>query len=367
MTNQLRATGLMAITLATQCSLVKAVETTDIQFQGVASGVAQHMALDGSAYGEDKSAGGFTIQPEITFNTSERDSFYMKFGFAAGNGLNGDSPFSVPTWAADLEDDVTLINGRNRDYLLSAWYKHSFQPASEHSLDITGGIIDATDFLDQNVYSNDEFTQFLNGALVNGPNLFAPSYDIGAAVEWGINAFSLSAVLMSVGENEDGNSYTYGGAQLGYALESQIGVGNYRAILFSTSNDFLDPSGQSEQQRQGIIFSFDQTIGEHFGVFTRFGWQDDKAAIDNKGIFSGGGDLSGKLWRRANDNIGIGFAYVDGGNLDIHHSRVYEFYYRYVFNDTVSLTADLQYINESLKSTAGPKAFIPGLRVVAEY
>lgn len=172
---------------------------------------------------------------------------------------------------------------------------------------------------------------------------------------------------MSVGENDDGNSFTYAGAQLGYALDSNIGVGNYRAILFSTSNDFFDPSGLSEKPRQGIIFSFDQAIGELFGVFTRFGWQDDKAAIGYKGIFSGGVDLSGKLWRCANDNIGVGFAYVEGGNLDIHHSRVYEAYYRYVLNDTVALTVDLQYINESLKSTTGPKGFIPGMRLVAEY
>ncbi len=56
----------------------------------------------------------------------------------------------------------------------------------------TGGIIDSTDYVDENAYANDEYTQFMNEALVNGPNGFAPSYDIGGAVEWEIGIWDIT-------------------------------------------------------------------------------------------------------------------------------------------------------------------------------
>jgi hypothetical protein len=41
-------------------------------------------------------------------------------------------------------------------------------------LRLTGGLIDATDAVDTNAYANNEYTQFMNQALVNGPSGFAP-------------------------------------------------------------------------------------------------------------------------------------------------------------------------------------------------
>ena len=48
---------------------------------------------------------------------------------------------------------------------------------------MTLGLIDSADYLDGNVCSNDEYTQFLNGALVNGPDRVLPSYDAAGAME----------------------------------------------------------------------------------------------------------------------------------------------------------------------------------------
>ena len=134
------------------------------------------------------------------------DALFAKFGFGAGNGLmeEGVSPFILAPWAADVQDDYKDINARNRDYLLTAWYKHTFRFSEEHTLGLTGGIIDATDYMDENVFANDEFTQFMNEALVNGPNAFLPSYDIGGAVEWELGAFSVKGVAMAMGDQRRG-------------------------------------------------------------------------------------------------------------------------------------------------------------------
>jgi porin len=79
------------------------------------------------------------------FTPTDKDEIFAKFGFAGGNGLNEKSPFLLAPWAADLEGDVKDINGRSRDYLLTAWYKHTLQFAEDLTLALTGGIVDATE------------------------------------------------------------------------------------------------------------------------------------------------------------------------------------------------------------------------------
>jgi len=59
------------------------------------------------------------------------DLLHLKLGFAVDNGLARVSPFTLSSWAADLEDDVRNINGSGRNYLLSAWWRYSFAPFAE--------------------------------------------------------------------------------------------------------------------------------------------------------------------------------------------------------------------------------------------
>ena len=60
-------------------------------------------------------------------------------------------------WSADLEDDVKDINGRGRNYLLTAWYRHDFPITPNNTLSATLGLIDATEYLDTNAFANDEY------------------------------------------------------------------------------------------------------------------------------------------------------------------------------------------------------------------
>jgi porin len=236
-------------------------------------------------------------------------------------------------------------------------------------LDFTGGIIDATDYLDENAYANDEFTQFMNEALVNGPHVFLPSYDIGGAFEWEISNFNVRGVVMNVGENDEGNSYHFYGAQVGYTLSTPLGEGTYRVIVDRTSKQFLDRKGEDKENLTAVVLSFDQQLGDTMGVWIRFGWQDDKAAVDFEAIYSGGIDIRGNLWKRENDNIGLGYGYLKGGNLDIDQTQVFEGYYRLVLNDYLALTADVQYMKDDYKDSADsePEGVILGLRATAEF
>jgi hypothetical protein len=334
----------------------------------VLAGALQCQRVSGTD-ADDACRGAMPFQPSVRFHPTDTDEFFVKLGWASGNGLNRDSPFIIRPWAADLQDDVTNINGRKRDHLLNAWYSHAFRLGEDRGLRASLGIIDATDYLDHNAYSNNEYTQFMNAALVNAPNVFLPSYDAGAALEWASGPWSVSGVWMNVGENEEGNNYNFYGVQLGYAVDTSMGEGHYRVLVDSTSKDFAEPDGLREERRLALIASCDQQFGDVFGGFLRFGWQDAFAAVDYDALYSGGINIIGSPWGRAADNIGLGLAYLNGGNAEVARSWVAEAYYRYVAGEHLALTADLQYMKDDYRDPAqdSPRGFIFALRATAGF
>ncbi len=334
-----------------------------VTLAGLLSAAYQYQIVDPS---DNNPNGNLLFQPEVGIALSERDELFFKFGFAAGNGLNP-APFNLTAWAALKEDDVKDINGRNRDYLLTAWYAHTFSFSGEKSLQLTGGIIDSTDYLDNNAYSNDEHTQFMNSTLVNAQNSFLPSFDLGGVAFLELDRLELTAVAMNIGECSPGNSCNYFGTELQYNLETSLGDGSYRIILSRTSEAFPDPAGLNKEARSMVTFSFDQELGEVFGVWTRFGFEDDKPAIDYAQLLSGGVDISGSLWGRQQDNIGIGYAFVNGGNLDIESSQVVEAYSRFLLNEFFALTLDVQYMQDENSTANDSSGYVFGVRGVATF
>ena len=97
------------------------------------------------------------------------------------------------------------------------------------------------------------------------------------------------------------------------------------------------------------------------------GWQDDSASIDYKALYSGGINILGHPWGRPDDNIGIAYGYLDGGNQDVRNTQVAEIYYRFVVNEIFAVTADAQYMEDNLRTSPSPKGFILGLRATAEF
>jgi len=47
-------------------------------------------------------------------------------------------------------------------------------------------------------------------------------------------------------------------------------------------------------------------------------------------------------WNREHDNIGVGYTYLSGGNLEINASQVFEAYYRFGFTEEIGISADVQ-------------------------
>lgn len=107
------------------------------------------------------------------------------------------------------------------------------------------------------------------------------------------------------------------------------------------------------------------------GGFLRFAWQTDDRAVDYKALYSGGLNFGGNGWGRDADNIGIGYAYLPGGNLDVDNSRVFEAYYRADLTGYAALTADVQYMKDDIEKIDprqdNPIGWILGLRLTAEF
>jgi hypothetical protein len=154
---------------------------------------------------------------------------------------------------------------------------------------------------------------------------------------------------------------------LGYRLETPLGEGGYRVVVVGTNHEFFDPTGTHRERRLAGALSFDQQLGETFGVFLRIGWQSDRAAVDYDAFYSGGLNVRGGAWGRENDHIGLGYGYLSGGNQALRASHVAEVYYRLVAFEYFSVSADAQYMFDDLRAGGGPRGFILGLRAMVAY
>ena len=393
-----RHSASLALSLAlTATGGARAYDITDKLSIGGALGLAgQCQEVAGLADADNLCRGAVPVQPELSYSPTPQDQVYIKFGFAAGNGLNEDSPFALAPWAADMEDGVKNINGRDRSYLLEVWYAHTFKLAADNTLQITGGIVDSTIYVDANAYANSWYTQFMNEAFVNARNAFLPSYDAGGAVVWAVKDWTFSAVGMNVGENDDGHNYNFYAGEAAYHLTTPLGGGNYRVTYAGTSRAFLDPTGVTLEKKAGWILSFDQELGSVVGAFVRLGWQRDDALINFAAQYTGGFDIKGAAWGRPADNIGIAVGYLEGpgwspavqagivapidpavvdGTLEapaeadqvLARTNVFETYYRFAVNDHLALSADVQYMKDQYREGDEVDGWVFGLRAVAEF
>jgi porin len=319
-----------------------------------------------SASGENVDGGVVTVRPTIEFELSDRDLLHLTFGLAGGNAINDVSSFALSPLAKDVEQDLRDVNGSGRDYIQTAWYQHTTEFGGG-SLAIVGGIIDSTEYLDQNAFANDQYTQFMNEAFVNAPVGFYQSYSPGVALAWTDETWSVNASFMRVEENDAGRDFLHAGLQVGYRTENALGEGNYRVTLTWADREFLDPTGTTNEGRLGIVASVDQMVSETAGVWARLGTQDDAAAVTHEWMITGGLDLRGDSWGRPQDNAGLGLGWLDGGNTGVESTFVAEAYVRFALTDAIAFSLDAQYMDDRVAMGPGLDGAILGARLTYEF
>ena len=343
--------------------------TTD----GALRGIVQHGRYDNATNKEgealDRETGGAAIVDlEVDVAPTPLDTLWARLRFARGNALNDVGGIQLSPYNGPLEDDLKDINGSNRNYLLEAWYRHTFVLWSEAHLAVTGGIIDSTRYVDENRYANNEDSQFMNPAFATPDNsIGTPSYDPGVAVELYGNGWSLKGVYMK-SSNDIIEDADYFGAQVGSHYATVRGPGNFRVLAYTANGRVKEEKGAPfDATMHGLGVSVDQELGESWGIFFRAFAQNDEAPIVYDRDVSGGISISGQRWGRPDDVLGIAYAYLLGSsNQSIDHTNVAEAYLKFQLHRSVDFTVDVQYEKDHTDED-DPQAWIFGGRLNFEF
>jgi high affinity Mn2+ porin len=255
---------------------------------------------------------------------------------------------------------------------------------------LTAGNFSAADLFDDNAYSRDPRTQFLNWSLMSNGAWDYPAdargYTYGAVLEWIGPDFALRGGLMMVPVDAnqlplDGRLSVAHGAvvewERAFALAGRPGklrllaylnrtnMGSYRAAIDSGTMPPDVTATRAGRNKYGFGVNFEQHITDDIGAFARAGWNDGATEtwcfteIDQTA--SAGALIKGTAWGRSNDAIGVaavvnglssphrdylaagGFGFMIGdGRLNYRREAIVEAFYSLNLVDKLALSIDYQ-------------------------
>lgn len=280
--------------------------------------------------------------------------FYIDPELAGGSGLSS----ALGIGSASNGESFRVGNPAPAPYIARIFYQQIF-PLSKHTIycepdanevggyipekyiSLTVGKISVTDYFDNNVYTHDPRSQFINWALMdNGawdypanirgyiPSIILEYISPRHEVRYGISLVPRSSNSDDINwnvlqANSNTLEYTYH-----YRLLKQPGnfrilgfltsanMGNYlQSIALSPVNPVIQNTRRFGNTKYGFAISVDQAINDYFGAFLRASWNDGNnetwvfTEIDHS--IATGLSFTGTRWKRPHDNIGI--AYVTSG------------------------------------------------------
>ncbi len=346
--------------------------SVDLAIRGIAQhGRYSNAFKDNQSKIDNRTQGATIADLDISYLPGTDNQFFVQVRYANGNGLNNTGGLNLVPYGGDLEDGVTDIGGRDRDYLREAWYRHGFHIGRDSSLELTAGLVDSTNYIATNAYFGDEDAQFMNQAFSNNLTAQFPSYDPGGVIRFESGDLSLSAVYMTPKTNA-GKTYDYYAAQIRLRRESGLGVGHYNLFAFATSSKFPNANlTDDDASLKGVGFSFDQELGPLLGVFAELGFQDDEASIRIDRILTLGVNVNGSSWGRPGDEIGFAFGQTNGeSGSSLDHGSIAEAYLRVRLSEASDVSLDIQYMKDSLDNSGpsdDPELLVIGVRFNSRF
>ena len=297
--------------------------------------------------------------------------------------------------------------------------QHQLAETLDHNrLVLTAGKLAVTDLFDDNQFSHDPRTQFMNWASYD-----YGSYDFAADVRgytWGVAAeldegdWAVRAGRFLVARLPDGNQLNwsimnYHGDQIeidhAHTVFGQ--PGKLRALMFlnrsimGSFNDALAYAARNHtipilapvrkpQDKRGYGLNGEQNLSDDIGLFARLGWSDGQTETysfaeiertDQVGL-----TIKGTRWKRSEDTVGVVYiqnglstahqhfladggvgVFIGDGALSYHTEDIVETYYSIAINKYLSFSLDYQHIdNPAYNSARGPVS-VYGTRLHAEY
>jgi high affinity Mn2+ porin len=254
-----------------------------------------------------------------------------------------------------------------------------------------------SDFFDNNAYSHDPRSQFMNWALMSNGAWDYPAdvrgYTAGAVIDLTVGAWSARwATVMEptyangptldthllknrgmVWEAEHRHAVAkHPGAVRLLGFLNREHAGTYLAAIHAAETSgaipTLDASRRDGTEKYGFGINFDQELAPDLGVFGRYSWSDGKTEawaftqIDRS--VSGGVSIGGRYWGRPSHHFGAAFVrdYLSGdqrsflglgglgfiigdGRLNYTPESIFETYYSVPVRYGFTATGDYQHVN----------------------
>lgn len=275
-----------------------------------------------------------------------------------------------------------------------------------HRLVFTAGKLSVQDLFDDNAYSHDPRTQFLNWSLMTyGAYDFAADargYSWGFAIEYFDEAWALRAGRFMMPKESNGlalnprifasfgdqieleRSHMLGG-QAGrlrlLAYRNQADMGGYRDAIADAAASGATPdlaTSRRTRAKHGFGVNLEQSLSPAAGVFARASWNNGEAEtfafteIDRS--VSAGVLIKGTAWKRVGDSIGIALVrngvsaahrdylaagglgfFLGDGRLRYAAESIFETFYSLTLAKDTWLSADFQRIfNPAYNADRGP-------------
>ncbi len=288
-----------------------------------------------------------------------------------------------------------------------------YRPISRVTISV--GKFSPEDFFDDNRYSHEPRTQFLNWSIMYNSAWDYPAntrgYNYGAVIElnqrdWALRYGVFGEPSVANGPEIDPHILDAQGQALELELRYHIGcrpgkvrllgylnhahMGDYREALQEMPVDPDVTATRSYRYKYGCGTSIEQGVTDQFGVFLRAGWNDGHteswAFTEVDRLLCFGGLLNGKCWCRPNDRVGLalslaglsqdhrdylaagGLGFILGdGRLNYGLEEVLETFYSCQLVKGIFAALDFQeVIHPGYNQDRGPVSIL-GVRVHLEY
>ncbi len=333
------------------------------------------------------------------------------------SGLTGLGGFSNGEMARTSGPTLTLY--RARLFLRQTWGMGGEREAVESDVNqlagtvdkrrwvVTAGNLSVIDVFDDNTYSHDPRSQFLNWSLMtHGAYDYAADargYSRGVALEWYYDDWVVRAgrFIQPVEPNQqrlDPHVFRHFGDQIEVEHAHTLGgqPGKLRVLVFrnrarmSSFQDALNLAALTggtpsindvrtgERSKRGFGLNLEQAISPDAGVFARASWSDGKSEtyafteIDHS--ISGGAVIKGTAWGRGQDSLGVAFArnglstehsaylaagglgfFIGDGRINYRPERIFEAFYNWNATKGTWVSLDWQHIrNPAYNADRGP-------------
>ena len=208
-------------------------------------------------------------------------------------------------------------------------------PRPAQYLALTAGKFSIADFFDQNSYSHDPRTQFLNWSLMSAGGWDYPAnvrgYTVGAVLEYVRPGLALRAATSTMPTEANGptldfdyakahaetleltKTYTVGGRVGAVRLlgfRNQAAMGSYtEAVRIDRFSPDITQARADRRTKYGFVVNAELAIDKELGVFGRFSYNDGRnetwAFTEIDRSLSLGAVRTGARWQRPTDRLGL--------------------------------------------------------------